>query len=463
MPKSLRMRNQALADWIERADITYESLAREIRMVAAELGDHSLRTNRSSITHWVQGTHSPGQTVIRYLVEALSRRTGRPLTAHDLGLGPIPSADEDQSLGLRIGPDPVAVFTTLGEADLKRRTLLTGTAYSVAAALFPLEHVHEMAGRTAAIASGRGRTGPMEVQAVRDMVSMFHEIDERYGGQHGRSALVQYLVSDVAALCRGPFRSEQDRADMLSAAASAVHLAGWKAYDGGQQGLGQRYFAQAYAMASASGTPGHDGWLLRTMAHQSMKLKHPDYCLDLAVSALQRAKGHVDPATESLFVITHAEALTMTGRRREGASEIRRAHDLFATSQGDPALPWAQSWGPAAANLNSRTAKTLTKLGNPGDAATHFGMAAAGRPPTYTRIHGLDLAYQAEMQLAEGHIQVACATWHRAFDQMEDVQSDRTRKAIGAVRRHLSPFHSRGERSADNLYERATLLLSASA
>ncbi|MFF0746681.1 hypothetical protein ACFYVL_40465 [Streptomyces sp. NPDC004111] len=119
---------------------------------------------------------------------------------------------------------------------MNRRRFLATSAYSVAAAALPLTQVHEIADRTRAARTG-GTAGMAEVEAVRDMVRVFSEMDERHGGRHGRSALVTYLHDEVAPLCRGRFRTEEIRRQMLSAASRGVHLLGWKAYDAGQQGL----------------------------------------------------------------------------------------------------------------------------------------------------------------------------------------------------------------------------------
>ncbi|MGX1887608.1 hypothetical protein [Streptomyces sp. NPDC055287] len=75
---------------------------------------------------------------------------------------------------------------------------------------------------------------------MRDLVRlcMDMDMDERHGRQHGRSAFVQYLVTDVAGLCRSRFASDQARAEALSVASTGTHLAGWKAYDSGEQGPG---------------------------------------------------------------------------------------------------------------------------------------------------------------------------------------------------------------------------------
>ncbi|MET9375146.1 hypothetical protein ABZX98_13465 [Streptomyces sp. NPDC002992] len=61
----------------------------------------------------------------------------------------------------------------------------------------------------------------------------------------------------------------------------------------------------------------------------------------------------------------------------------------------------------------------------------------------------------AEMQLKQGSIEQACATWHRAIDHMDGVRSVRTRKAVTRMRSDLARFRARGLRCAAELDERA--------
>ncbi|MEV5239572.1 hypothetical protein AB0K89_10735 [Streptomyces cinnamoneus] len=101
---------------------------------------------------------------------------------------------------------------------MNRRRFLTASAYSMAAAVLPLQAVQEAAARTRAAtgAIAGAIAGHADVAAVREMVRLFMEMDERHGGQHGRSAFVQYLVTDVADLCRSRFTSDAVRAEALS-------------------------------------------------------------------------------------------------------------------------------------------------------------------------------------------------------------------------------------------------------
>lgn len=202
---------------------------------------------------------------------------------------------------------------------------------------------------------------------------------------------------------------------MLSAAAVGVHLAGWKAYDAGEQGLAQRYYHQSYALAVESGIVGHDAFVLRTLAQQGMKLRHPSKTFALSDTALSRVVGRVDAATEALFTITHAHGLAATNQRRQAVQAVQRARDLLETADGDDMPYWARSWGLARATVNSRSAKVFARLGDRKGAAENYAAAAATRPPTtYARILALDLVAQARMELADGGIEQACGTWNRA-------------------------------------------------
>ncbi|MFH0246591.1 hypothetical protein ACGRHY_30145 [Streptomyces sp. HK10] len=454
-----RTPNTQLKQLITEAGWTYAALAKAVRVVAAEHGE-TLRTNKSTVEHWLSGAVPAGNTG-RHLALALSRKLGRLLTEEDLGLPD--TGGEDDGIGLTLGPDPVDDLLAMWRHELERRHFLTASAYSVAAAALPVSHVREMAARTAAARTGR-TVGMAEVTAVRDMVRVLSEMDERHGGQHGRSALVRYLYDDVAPLCRGRFRTEEARRQMLSAASRGVHLLGWKAYDAGQQGLAQRYYLQSYALAAESGITGHDGFVMRTMAMQGLKLHRPEHCLALAETGLNRAKGKVGGQTEALFRVVYAHTLAKAGQARPALAETDRARALLAAGAdaADEVPFWALAWGPPEASVHSRTAKVFETLGDHHRAASQYARAAASRPAgTYARIVALDLVAEAEMQLKQGRIEQACATWNQAMDHMDGVQSARTRKAIKNIRRSLSRFRARGLRCAADLDDRAAGFLAS--
>ncbi|MEU3602685.1 hypothetical protein ABZ714_28815 [Streptomyces sp. NPDC006798] len=463
-----RTPNVLLREVIAESGLTYAALAREIRCAAAECGV-TLRTNKSAVEHWISGTR-PVPATGRFIAVALSRATGRLISPADLGLGPAAGPVEEGAIGLSLTGDPLDTLLPMWRHELDRRRVLAASAYSVAAASLPLSYVREMAARADAARTGR-RVGMAEVAAVRDMITFFTEMDERHGGRHGRSALVQYLSDDVAALVqylsddvaalvRGNFRNDEARRQMLSAASRGDHLLGWKSYDAGHQGLAQRYYLQSYALAVESGIPGQDGFVIRTMAMQGLKIHRPEHCRALAETGLARVQGTADAETEALVRVVHAHTLAKAGQRTKALAETDRAHALLDVRDGGEAPFWAQAWGPARPGVYSRTAKVHATLGDYQTGAAYLMRSAASWPSTeYARIVALDLVAAAEMQLKQGGIEQACATWNRALDHMDGIQSARTRKAIVGIRRDLAPFRARGARSAATLDERARTLL----
>lgn len=451
-----RTPNQQLRQLVADSGLSYAALAAAVRTVAAEHGE-SLRTNKSAVEHWIAGA-VPAPRTGRYLAIALTRRLGRLLTTEEIGLG-LARGMEDDSIGLSLSDDPIDTLMPMWRGELDRRNFLATSAYSVAAAALPLGTVLDIASRAQAARTG-AVVGMAEVSAVRDMVHLFSEMDERHGGQHGRTALIQYLRDDVAPLCRGRFRTDEVRQQMLSAASRGVHLVGWKAYDAGNQALAQRYYLQSYALAVEGGLVGQDGFVMRTMAMQGLKLNRPEHCQGLAETGLNCAKGKVDVQTEALFRIVHAHALAKTGRRHAAIGEADQAHALLCADQGDVVPFWALTWGPPRGSIHSRAAKVFESLGDHKMAAEQYGRAAASRPArTYARIVALDLVAEAEIQLKQGRIEQACATWNRSMDHMSGVHSVRTRKAVKNMRRDLRRFRARGIRPAIELAERATAFL----
>jgi hypothetical protein len=448
--------NTLLLAVIREAGFTYDALARAVCQIAAENGDMQQRTNKSAIAHWVNGTF-PNLRTVGYLVEALRRRVGRPLRAADLGL----VSGKETILDLdRLPDDPVVAITVLGRADVDRRTVLAGAVYSLGALALPLQHRVDTAQRAARVrTSATAMIGEGEIGAVREVTVAFNAADERLGGGHARSAVVEYLCTDVATYCGARFADEATRKAMFGAAAQLAYLVGWKSHDLGLAGLAQRYYLHAFALASESDPEAHAGYVLRILAHQAMDLGQQEHCVDLAEAALARTQGRVDADTESLFRLTLARAHAVDGSALASRAALRSAEKLISRARADQQPQWASLGGPAEARLANQTGKTLVALGDLGAAEEQFRHSArCWNPTTHPRIHALTLADLAETQCAQGRIEQACQTWNMALDMMNGVRSARIREAVGGMRRHLASYRMRGFGAARRLDARAGAL-----
>jgi tetratricopeptide (TPR) repeat protein len=455
-----RVPNERLRLAIAEARLTYVELAAEIRRVAAEAGQ-TLRTGPAAIHHWLGGG-PPVPDTARYIAEALSRHLGRHITPDDLGWpSPETSSDRaDAALGASIGPDPVDILRRLGEADINRRKFLTNAAYSVAAAALPLGAGQAAEAQERAATVRGGRVGAADIVTVRSMLGAFTAIDERQGGQHGRSAVVQYLRSDVTDVARARFSRDSDRVDALTVAAAVTYLAGWKAYDAGEHGLSQRYYLQGLGLTHEADNPLQSAWFLRIMAHNGMDIARPEHTLGLAESALSLADGRAGPGQLALYVICRARALAVAGRGKEAVAEVRRAQDLMlrGEAEGEELPYWVAMSGAPRAAVSSHTAKTFRSLRDHANAEKSYAASARtyGKPSDgKSRITALSLAWQGEEQAAQGHLEQACATWGRALDLFDGVYSDRVVKQVGSIRRHLGVFERRGVTAAARLDESA--------
>ncbi|MEU9167649.1 hypothetical protein AB0D34_07600 [Streptomyces sp. NPDC048420] len=434
--------------------MTYDDLAGDVRAVSAEAGD-PLRTNKSAVMQWVRG-RPPAAVTAGYIAEAMSRRLGRQLRPCDLGFDTPDKEQPRNLLGLVTGLDPVDMLRRIGEADIHRRKFLTAAAYSVAAAALPLGTDQAVDYAHRARSARTGRAGQAEIDAVRDMTNLFTAIDERHGGQHGRSAVVQYLRTDVAALCEASFATESEHRQAMSAAAAVAYLCGWKAYDASEHGLAQHYYLQALALTREAGDTLHEAWILRILAHNGMDIRRPESTLSLADAALSLVHGRVDPATEALFTVTRARALAVARRGPEAAAQIRAAQDLAAAGHTEALPEWAARWGSPMGTVSSHTAKTFRALGDHANAERHYGESARRRVLSeQPRISALSMAAQGREQAAQGHLEEACGTWSKSLASLGGVRSDRAAKEVRAIRRHLQVFHGRGVRVAAVLDEQA--------
>src|ERR1700745_2223755 len=136
MPRAPQERspNQRLREMIAACGMSFDAVARAVVRVAAENGE-ALRTNRSAIAHWVAGT-APGERTAAYLAEALSRRTGRPITPGQSGLAAPPHP-------LPPVAGPAAEADALARADIDNRGFLATAVYTAINASLPLGYDHE--------------------------------------------------------------------------------------------------------------------------------------------------------------------------------------------------------------------------------------------------------------------------------------------------------------------------------
>ena len=456
--------NRKLAVLITDAGLTHAQVARAITRVAAETGaDELAEVGRSHVSKWVAGVRPSGRAPA-LLCEALSRLVGQLVTPERIGL-----EDNDAVVPGSVDwrADTLITLADLGRGDLDidRRSVLSAAVYSLAAAALPAPGWW-----TDMVARGRARhtpagqqIGQTDVDGVRDMVQLFSQVDQRRGGGHARTAVVQYLATDVSGLLHGRFADEQVRRDMFTAASELAYLSGWMSFDNAEQATAQRYFQLAVKLAAEADDPAMAGHVLRAMAHQAVDLGAPQRALALADASVDgRRYTEASAREKALIGVVHARALAASGDRRKAATALIRAEkDLTDAKPGDgePARVFFFS----EASLAHETACALRDSQDLKGAITQYRRSVRTRKATaFTRTHAVTLGYLGEAQARLSQIEQACATWNRSLDAMQGVRSGRTRQVARTIRAVLSPLRSRGIPAVAETDARAAAYLAAS-
>lgn len=455
--------NIKLASVIAETGWSHAQVAAAFGRVAVENGARGQgRVGRSHVSHWVAGS-TPSGCAPAILRETLSRRLDRVVTLGELGLtdqsGPAAEAldwDADTLIGL----------ADLGrvDVDMERRQVLTLATFSVGALALPNQAWWtRMAGPGRPDpAAGARSVGRGDLEAVREMVSVFSRMDQRRGGGHARSAVVQYLTTDVAGYLRGGYPDPQVRREMFSAAGELAYLSGWMAFDNGEQAVAQHYFSAAVKLAAEADDPPIVGHVLRAMAHQAIDLGHYRQGVELAAASMEgRRYALACPRERALFGVVYARALGACGDRIAAAAALIKAeNDLAEATAREDEEPFRVFFF-GEASLANQTGCTLRESGDLAGAAKEFRRSVRTRKAaTFTRTHAVTLGYLGAVQARSGNIDEACTSWSAALSAMDGVHSARTRQVVVDMRSALSPFRRRGIPAAAELDARAGAYLS---
>ncbi|WP_433014694.1 hypothetical protein [Kribbella sp. CA-294648] len=456
-----RQRNEKLAAVIAEAGWSHAQLALAFGRVAAERrSQDQAGVGRSHVSHWVAGSR-PSGSAPDILVETLSRRLGRPVTADEIGLTQLTSSPI-----LDWNADTLTALVDLGRStlDVERRAVLRAAGYSAAALALPDQAWwDQLADRSTKQTLKGGRlVGTGDLEAVRETVQLFTRIDQRRGGGHARAAVVQYLTSDVAGYLRASYTDDGVRKGMFSTAGELAYLVGWMAFDNSEHAIAQRYFAVAVKLAAEADDAPLAGHILRAMAHQAVDLGHHRQAVKVAEASLDgRRYQDASPRERALIGVVHARALAVDGQRTAAARALLRAEtDLASAKAGDDEPGRVFFFGEAS--LAHETACTLRDMGNLASATREFQHSVRTRKAaTFTRTHAVTLGYLGAVQARSGSIEEACGTWSEALDAMDGVHSGRARQAVRDMRSSLSVYRAKGIRSVAELDSRAARYLAS--
>lgn len=305
-----------------------------------------------------------------------------------------------------------------------------------------------------------GRVGHSDVSKLREAAEEARRWDSKYGGGDWRSAMVpECLRSDAAPLLLGSYSDDVGRS-LFRATSELTRLAGWMAFDTGQQEAAQRYYIQALRLARAAADVPLGGYVLASMSLQATYRGFAEEGVDLAQAALERNRSLATARTMSFFHLVEARALAKANDGQACAVALAAAESWLERSRaGDSDPGWLDFY--AYDRLAADAAECYTDLKAPGQARRFTQESLLDPTENFVRSHGLRLVVAAVAELESGNLDAACAKGTRAVEVAGRISSARTTDYVRDLLHRLEPYQN--EPVVKELREAARPLLVAPA
>ncbi|MCA6095568.1 MFS transporter [Streptomyces sp. SCA3-4] len=512
MSREPRGPNEKLGTVLALAGISNAGLARRVNDLGAQRG-LTLRYDKTSVARWVSKGMVPQGAAPHLIAAAIAAKLGRPVPLHEIGLA---DADPAPEVGLSFPRDvgqAVRSATELYRLDLAGRRggggiwqSLAGSfsvsAYSTPASRWlitpadssvardPQQAAGEALSRSAAGAGTAGgaaagaavgaagaavganangagadgglpqRVGHSDVTKLREAADDARRWDSKYGGGDWRSSMVpECLRVDAAPLLLGSYSDEVGRA-LFGATAELTRLAGWMAFDTGQQEAAQRYYIQALRLARAAADVPLGGYVLASMSLQATYRGCADEGVDLAQAALERNRGLATARTMSFFRLVEARAQAKAGDAPACGAALKAAEGWLERARpGDADPSWLDFY--SQERFAADAAECYRDLRMPRQVQRFTEQALARPTEEFVRSHGLRLVVSAVAELESGNLDAACAAGARAVEVAGRISSARTTEYVRDLLHRLEPYGN--EPRVVELRERARPLLVAPA
>ncbi|WP_405743051.1 MFS transporter [Streptomyces sp. NBC_01525] len=482
MSRDIRGPNEKLGTVLALAGISNAGLARRVNDLGAQRG-LTLRYDKTSVARWVSKGMVPQGAAPHLIASAIGSKLGRPVPLHEIGLG---DADPAPEVGLTFPRDVGAAVrsaTDLYRLDLAGRRAGGGgiwqslagsfavSAYATPASRWLISPADSSVARDAVEAGEKDaasaadaaipqHVGHSDVSKLREAAEDARRWDSKYGGGDWRSSMVpECLRVDAAPLLLASYSDEVGRA-LFGATSELTRLAGWMAFDTGQQEAAQRYYIQALRLARAAADVPLGGYVLASMSLQATYRGFADEGVDLAQAALERNRGLATARTMSFFRLVEARAQAKAGEARACEVALKAAEGWLERSRGgDADPPWLDFY--SYERFAADAAECYRDLRLPRQ-VRRFTEQALSRPTEeFVRSHGLRLVVSAVAELESGNLDAACAAGTRAVEVAGRISSARTTEYVRDLLHRLEPYGD--EPRVVELRERARPLLAAPA
>ncbi|WP_433758139.1 hypothetical protein [Nocardia sp. CA-135398] len=442
--------NTALAELITEAGMSWAGLAKRVNDLGADEGE-AFRYDYTAVGRWVKQGQKPRGITPILLCRILSGRLGRTIQPSDIGMEGMESL---AARGLRYSPDAETTLDTIRDLGAAYVNGAFNAPFIMAALAAPSRDWLLAAFEEVNSDRGPRAIGMHQVAGIRDMFSLFQELDVMRGGGHARAALVSYMNSTVIPLIRRQHEPDVQAA-LYDAAAEQAYLIGWMAYDDGEHGLAQRYLIQALRLSQAAENRVLGAHVLAGMSDQANLLGHTYEAVALARAGLHGITPHDSAACYADLSILEARALSSLGDASAATKALTRAENTFGTIDHDNEPEWARFID--RAYFFGEAANCFRDLKQPAEIDRFAALSIREcQEQRRARRGSLSQAAVAMAHIQRNDIEAAASRAKVVVQLTASVNSSRSLEAVSDLQRSLKPYSSVPEvqdfnRDASNL------------
>lgn len=433
--RSRRVPNGRLRALLAEAGWTGEVLAQAVNALGAEAG-LVLRYHRPAVSHWLSGMR-PRPPVPELVAEAFSRRLGRTVSVEATGLAKPAAAASRHAQETWWVKNPAEWLVELAGHGPRQSMRAADKVYSLADLSVPdwTDLIAFQAGRPSGSAS---RVGHAEVNAARMMLRLFSTSDSTFGAGQGRQAMATYLATTIAPWLSAAV-STAVRRDLFSVAAQLAYLCGFMSFDDQLHGVAQNYYRVGLRLAAEAEDPVSYAVVLRGLSVQARVLGHLGQAVELADAAVRAVQGRASLPTKAFLLGQLAVANAAVGEGRAARAGMAETEETLGRSAANTTP--VGSFHPAA--LFHQRAAVAACLGDHSGAMAALRTSIRHRPAVERRSRAITMARLAELQLAHGELEAACATWHDFLNEYPHLSSRRVDAAFANLRASIRSHESR--------------------
>jgi len=423
--------NVALRALLEEAEMSNAGLARAVVSAAAREGKH-LGTNTTSVRRILDGAQ-PRWPVPRLVTAVLSRRLQREVKLTECGFLDREPIGEDPYNGLTCAgtlEGTVRTIVELSGRDMRRRKLLLGSGFSMAAFAEPALLALIIPPAPAGARAAGQRVGMADVEVLTEQIDHLIRLGFQFGTGRVREQVVVLLHREANQLLHGSYSEKIGKA-LLSGVAQATRLAGYLAADGGRDALAQRYYIQALDLAMRAGDRLYAAEVLATMSGITVRVgenapaehdtaRHGRQAVALARAGLTVTQGVATPALAAELHVLEARGLALLGEASAARRAVLAAERLYESVRLGDGPPW-QGRFYSENSLMADVGLCLSNIGEVKQALTLSTTALQGTEAWRVRSQAIIQTYIATHHLSARDLEQAAATVRASgYPQAED-------------------------------------------